>query len=49
MLIYICESRIPGAEESIQKIVNNYRHFDNYLHTGVHARLILKYLLGIAM
>jgi hypothetical protein len=38
-----------GAEESSQKIENNYGNSDHYLNTGVHARLILKYLLGIAM
>jgi hypothetical protein len=49
VLIYVCESRIPGAEESSQKIMNNYGNFDDCLHTGVHGRLIFKYLLGIAI
>jgi hypothetical protein len=40
---------ILGAEESSQKIKNNYGNSDDYLHTGVHARLIPKYQLGIAM
>jgi hypothetical protein len=37
VFIYICESRIPGAEESSQKIENNYGNFDDYSRTGVHA------------
>jgi topoisomerase IA-like protein len=32
---------IPGAEESSQKIENSYGNYGDYLHTGVHARLIL--------
>jgi hypothetical protein len=40
---------ILRAEESSQKIKNNYGNSDDYLHICVHARLILKYLLGIAM
>jgi hypothetical protein len=31
----------PEAEESRQKIENNYENYDEYLHTGVHARLFL--------
>jgi hypothetical protein len=31
-----------GAEESSQEIKYNYSHSDDYLHTGVHARLTLK-------
>jgi hypothetical protein len=48
-LLIFANLGIPGAEESSQKIEYNYGNSDDYLHTGVHARLILKYLLGIAM
>jgi hypothetical protein len=41
MFIYICESIVPGAKESSQKIENNYENFDDYLHIGVHTRMIL--------
>jgi hypothetical protein len=41
IFIYICESRVPRAGETSQKIENNYGNYDDYLHTGVHARLIL--------
>jgi hypothetical protein len=49
VFIYDCESRISGAKGSRQKIKNNYGNYNDYLHTGVHDRLILKYLLGIAI
>jgi hypothetical protein len=40
---------ILGAEESGQKIKYDYGNSNDYLHIGVHARLILKFLLGIPM
>jgi hypothetical protein len=49
VFIYLTNLGIPEAKELSRKIKYNYGYSNDYLHTSVHARLILKYLLGIAM
>jgi hypothetical protein len=50
MPLFYLRIKAAGAEESSSEIdyTNDYAAGD-YSHVGVHSRLMLKYLLGIAM